>query len=174
MFKDKKWYLKEEGAVPDEKYLKKLDAYAAYTGAVKDRENAYKDLYDREEFSYDVNKDAMYDKLVESLSAFGEVISPGLVDNDQKAEEAARFLKLQDVDILLIFPFGYTTGMMIAPTVKATNVPIRLINALSTGGFSLQTTKNGKGQLSVTLTGHVSIDAQDDMPMEFYVKEATA
>lgn len=49
-----------------------------------------------------------------------------------------------------------------------------LKNALSTGGFSLQTTKNGKGQLSVTLTGHVSIEAQDDMPMEFYVKEAAA
>lgn len=47
-------------------------------------------------------------------------------------------------------------------------VAIRLINALSTEGFSLQTTKNGKGQISVTLTGHVSIDAQDTMPMEFY------
>ncbi len=68
MFKDKKWYLKEDGAVPDEKYLKKLDAYAAYAGAVKDRENAYKDLYDREEFSYDVNKDAMYDKLVQDYA----------------------------------------------------------------------------------------------------------
>lgn len=68
MFKDKKLHLKEDGAVPDEKYLKKLDAYAAYTGAVKDRENAYKDLYDREEFSYDVNKDAMYDKLVQDYA----------------------------------------------------------------------------------------------------------
>lgn len=47
-------------------------------------------------------------------------------------------------------------------------VAIRLINALSTGGFSLQTTKNGKGQISVELTGHVSIGNQDTMPMEFY------
>lgn len=47
-------------------------------------------------------------------------------------------------------------------------VAVKLLNALSTGGFSLQTTKNGKGQVSVTLTGHVSIDAQDKMPMEFY------
>lgn len=47
-------------------------------------------------------------------------------------------------------------------------VAIQLKNALSTGGFSLQTTKNGKGQLSVTLTGHVSIDDQDTMPMVFY------
>lgn len=43
-----------------------------------------------------------------------------------------------------------------------------LKNALSTGGFTLKTTKNGKGQVSVELTGHVSIEAQDTMPMEFY------
>lgn len=48
------------------------------------------------------------------------------------------------------------------------SVAILLKNALSTGGFSLQTTKAGKGQTSVTLTGHVSINAQAVVPMEFY------
>ena len=47
-------------------------------------------------------------------------------------------------------------------------VAICLKNALSTSGFTLQTTKNGKGQVSVELTGHVSMSAQDEMPMEFY------
>lgn len=47
-------------------------------------------------------------------------------------------------------------------------VAIQLKNALSTEGFSLQTTKNEKGQVSVTLTGHVSIEAQDVVPMVFY------
>lgn len=47
-------------------------------------------------------------------------------------------------------------------------VAVRLINALSTGGFSLQTTKNGKGQTSLELTGHVSINDQKTVPMEFY------
>lgn len=47
-------------------------------------------------------------------------------------------------------------------------VAIQLKNALSTDGFSIQTSKNGKGQISVGLTGHVSIDAQDTMPMVFY------
>lgn len=47
-------------------------------------------------------------------------------------------------------------------------VAVCLKNALSTGGFTLQTTKNRKGQVSVELTGHVSIEAQDEMPMEFY------
>lgn len=44
----------------------------------------------------------------------------------------------------------------------------RVINALSTGGFSLKTTKNGKGNITVTITGHVSIAAQDVVPIEFY------
>ena len=45
---------------------------------------------------------------------------------------------------------------------------IRLKNALSDGGYSMQTTKNGKGTISMSVKGHVSIHAQDDMPMEFY------
>lgn len=47
-------------------------------------------------------------------------------------------------------------------------VAIQLLNALSTEGFSLQTTKAGKGQISVTLTGHVSIEDQNTVPMVFY------
>lgn len=48
---------------------------------------------------------------------------------------------------------------------------IKLINALSTGGLSLQTTKNGKGQISFELTGHVSSANQTEMPMVFYSVE---
>ena len=47
-------------------------------------------------------------------------------------------------------------------------VAVQLKNALSTGGFSLQTTKNGKGQIALELTGHVSMSAQSTMPMVFY------
>lgn len=47
-------------------------------------------------------------------------------------------------------------------------VAIELKNVLSTEGFSLQTTKNGKGQTSLTLKGHVSINAQKVVPMVFY------
>lgn len=45
---------------------------------------------------------------------------------------------------------------------------VRLINALSTGGLSIQSSKNGKGTNQMTITGHVSISDQDIMPMEFY------
>ena len=47
-------------------------------------------------------------------------------------------------------------------------VAVQLKNALSTSGFSLQTTKNGKGQTSIEITGHVSINAQKEGPMVFY------
>lgn len=52
-------------------------------------------------------------------------------------------------------------------------VAIQLKNALSTGGFALTTSKAGKGQVAVTLTGHVSIDAQDVVPMVFYSVEGS-
>lgn len=47
-------------------------------------------------------------------------------------------------------------------------VAIQLKNALSTDGFSLQTTKNGKGQIALNIMGHVSINAQKEVPMVFY------
>lgn len=52
-------------------------------------------------------------------------------------------------------------------------VAIKLSNALSTGGFALQTSKNGKGQISIEITGHVSISAQNKVPMEFYSADPT-
>lgn len=52
-------------------------------------------------------------------------------------------------------------------------VAVCLKKALSTSGFSLQTTKSGKGNTSVTLTGHVTVDNQDEVPMEFYSAAAS-
>jgi len=43
-----------------------------------------------------------------------------------------------------------------------------LKNAISTGGLDIQSTKNNKGRAQMTLTGHVSINEQDVMPMEYY------
>lgn len=47
-------------------------------------------------------------------------------------------------------------------------VAAHLSKALSTEGMELQSTKNGKGQISCTLVGHVSVDAQDVMPLALY------
>lgn len=49
---------------------------------------------------------------------------------------------------------------------------VHLMNALSTAGLSLTATKNGKGRLQIELGGHVSLDKQNVVPMEFYVSAA--
>ena len=51
---------------------------------------------------------------------------------------------------------------------------IKIINALSTGGFSMQSADKGKAQFSFEFTGHVSMSAQTVVPFEVYIKEGTA
>lgn len=53
-------------------------------------------------------------------------------------------------------------------------VAVKLLNALSSGGFTLQTGKRAKGQVTIELTGHVSINAQSVVPMEFYSVDGEA
>lgn len=53
-------------------------------------------------------------------------------------------------------------------------VAIRMMNALNTGGFKLQTSDRQKGQFAFTFTGHYSINAQDTVPYEIYVKAGVA
>ncbi len=79
----------------------------------------------------------MYNKLVSKLSEIGDVIAPELVDSKEKAIEAAGFFKKNDIDILLIFPLGYTTGICIAPVVQDLNVTIRLLNAHEDASYDL-------------------------------------
>ena len=53
-------------------------------------------------------------------------------------------------------------------------VAIHMMNALSTGGFAIQSSDNGKGNFAFTYTAHYSINAQDTVPFEVYVKAGTA
>ena len=53
-------------------------------------------------------------------------------------------------------------------------IAIKLINALSTGGFQIQTADKAKGQFAFTFTGHYSMDSQDTPPFEIYIKAGTA
>ena len=71
----------------------------------------------------------MYDSLCSRLEEIGEVVAPELVDTPEKSAAAGEYLRAEGVDILLVFPFGYTTGMCLVPAVRALDVPIRLLNA---------------------------------------------
>lgn len=97
-------------------------------------------------------------------SAEGVRIQLGAADidsNDQNRITPRRELKLTDFEDLWFVGDRADGGLVAA----------QLLNALSTDGFSLKTTKKGKGTTSVTLMGHYSIDAVDTVPMNFYVIE---
>lgn len=54
-------------------------------------------------------------------------------------------------------------------------IAIKLINALSTGGFQIQSGDKAKGQMSFEFTGHYSItDETLTPPFEIYIKAGTA
>lgn len=98
-----------------------------------------------------------------ALNTTPEIIRMSLGAADIESDKITPRRELKDTDFADVWWVGdRTDGGLVA---------IRLKNALSTSGFSLQTTKNGKGQIAVTLAGHVSINEQDVVPMEFYVQE---
>ena len=52
-------------------------------------------------------------------------------------------------------------------------IAIHMMNALSTGGFQLQSGDKAKGQFAFEYTAHYSMDAQDTVPYEIYIKAGT-
>lgn len=56
---------------------------------------------------------------------------------------------------------------------KAGFMAIELKNALSTGGFKIQSNDNGKGDFAFEFTGHYSIEAMDEVPFDVYVVAGT-
>ena len=50
---------------------------------------------------------------------------------------------------------------------------IHMMNALSTGGFQLQSSDKAKGQFAFEYTAHYSMAAPDTVPFELYIKAGT-
>lgn len=57
---------------------------------------------------------------------------------------------------------------------KAGFIAIKLINALSTGGFKIQSGDKAKGTFEFEYTGHYSSENIDTVPFELYVKAGSA
>ena len=53
-------------------------------------------------------------------------------------------------------------------------IAIHLMNALSTGGFQIQSTDRAKGKFAFEFTGHYTSTEQDKVPFEIYVKAGEA
>lgn len=67
-------------------------------------------------------------------------------------------------DLWLVCPYGVSGGF----------VAVHLSNALNTGGFSLQTSDDGKGQYPFDFLGFTSIDEPTEVPFKFYLKKTDA
>lgn len=57
---------------------------------------------------------------------------------------------------------------------KAGFIAIKLINALSTGGFKIQSGDKAKGTFEFEYTGHYSLEHIDTVPFELYIKAGSA
>lgn len=53
-------------------------------------------------------------------------------------------------------------------------IAIHLMNTLSTGGFQIQTADKEKMQFAFEFTAHFSLDAQDEVPYEIYIRPGVA
>jgi L-arabinose isomerase len=69
----------------------------------------------------------MLERYVKKFDKIGEVVLQKFIDTPEKSEAAGKFFREEDIDILYILPFGYTTGMIIVPAVRAVNCPIRIM-----------------------------------------------
>ena len=52
-------------------------------------------------------------------------------------------------------------------------IAIHMMNALSTGGFQIQSGDKAKGQFAFEYTAHYSMNAPDTVPFEVYIKAGT-
>lgn len=53
-------------------------------------------------------------------------------------------------------------------------IAIHLLNSLNTGGFQIQSTDREKGKFAFEFMGHYSMEDQDKVPYELYIKEGSA
>ena len=63
------------------------------------------------------------------IKNFGvEVIDAGLVDNPEKAREAANFLQSEDIEIVFLYISTYALSSTVLPVVQKLNVPVVILN----------------------------------------------
>jgi hypothetical protein len=96
-----------------------------------------------------------------TAEAVRRVVGAADITNSDGVSKIVPRMELKDTDFADLWWVGDLVGGGMAA--------VRIKNALSTGGLSLKTTKNGKGQITVEYTGFMTISDVDDVPMEFYV-----
>lgn len=145
------------------------------------------------DFGEDVDNVPANTKELKHLQSFDPVMSgtfltctPDLADMlvgpaDTSSNHVVPRSKLETADFKDIWWIGDYSNINSDATASGTGgtdgtagfIAIHLMNALNTSGFQIQSTKDSKGTFSFEFHGHYSIDSQDTVPFEIYVKSGT-
>ena len=103
------------------------------------------------------------------------VIGPAAVASDDQTKVVPRN-SVNDTDFKDIWWIGDYSDINEdgSSAGKAGFIAIRLIDALSTGGFKIQSGDKAKGAFEFEYTGHYSIKHIDTVPFELYIKAGSA
>ena len=71
----------------------------------------------------------MYERLRNMLEPMADIIAPELVDTPEKSRAAGVLFAREEVDLVVVFPFGYTPSMDMLPALQPLRVPVRILNA---------------------------------------------
>ena len=91
---------------------------------------------------------------------------------DVDAEDETHIVPRNDLDVAKDFQDIWIVGDYSSNNdgASAGFIAIHIMNALNTGGFQIKTQDKAKGQFAFEFTGHYSMDAQDTVPYELYIK----
>ncbi len=90
-------------------------------------------------------------KINEHISNFGvEVIDAGMIDNPQKAKEAADFFVTQNVDIIFLYISTYALSSTVLPVVQKVKVPVIVLNLqpVSQLNYNVFNALNDRGKMT--------------------------
>ncbi|MEM7132007.1 MAG: hypothetical protein AAF702_37195 [Chloroflexota bacterium] len=71
----------------------------------------------------------MYRGLRDMLDPHADIVAPELVDTPEKSRAAGEMFAQEQVDMVVVFPFGYTPSMDMLPAIQGVEVPVRILNA---------------------------------------------
>lgn len=138
-----------------------------------------------EDFGEDIDNCPKNTKELKKLKSWGVTLSGTFVTMDTKvarsmagaadidSSDTTKVVPRNDVDVTKDFSDIWFVGDYSDENTgdSAGFIAIRVINALSTGGFKLQSTDKGKGNFEFEYTGHYSMTDQGKVPYEVYVKQ---
>lgn len=138
-----------------------------------------------EDFGDDIDNCPKNTKELKKLKHWGVTLSGTFVTMDTKvarsmagaadidSSDLTKVVPRNDVDVEKDFSDIWFVGDYSDENTgeSAGFIAIRVIDALSTGGFKMQSTDKGKGNFEFEYTGHYSMANQDRVPYEVYVKQ---